>query len=150
MGKRATLEDWQKHRPGKVGEITPAPDVPACALLEKSRVNTPKEAMQALGRLKAGQMNKTEARYAAHLEMLKAAGEILWWAFEPANLRIGDNCFLKIDFMILRNTGALESHDVKGYFTDDALVKMRAAAEKFPWPIVSVQWVKGEWKYRHF
>ena len=29
---------------------------------------------QSLGRLKRGQMNKTEAEYAAHLELLKSAG----------------------------------------------------------------------------
>jgi len=34
--------------------------------------------MQALGRLKTGEMNKSEANYAKHLELRKQAGEILW------------------------------------------------------------------------
>ena len=35
----------------------------------------------ALGRLKAGNMNKTEAAYSKYLETLKHVGEILWFEF---------------------------------------------------------------------
>ncbi len=44
----------------------------------------------ALGRMKAGRMNKTEAAYAARLDELKAAGEILWHSFEGVTLRLAD------------------------------------------------------------
>ena len=40
-----------------------------------------------------GQMNKTEAAYAAHLELLKRAGEISDYAFEKYKLRLADNTF---------------------------------------------------------
>lgn len=36
----------------------------------------------ALGRLKAGQMNKTEAAYAMHLEARKNASELIWYSFK--------------------------------------------------------------------
>lgn len=39
-------------------------------------------ANRALGRLPAGVMNQTEARYAAYLETKKQAGEILAYYFE--------------------------------------------------------------------
>ncbi|HHU8883863.1 TPA: DUF1064 domain-containing protein, partial [Escherichia coli] len=49
--------------------------------------------MQALGRLKTGQMNKTESAYCQHLELRKRAGEIVWYRFEGIKLRLADNTF---------------------------------------------------------
>ena len=40
----------------------------------------------ALGRLKTGQMNKTEQAYADYLERQKQAGEILWYKFEGIDI----------------------------------------------------------------
>lgn len=105
---------------------------------------------QALGRLKSGTMNKLETKYAAYLEGLKAAGIIHWYSFEPANLRLGDKCFYRIDFMVLNGDNALEVHEVKGRWEDDALVKIKVAAEKFPFRFIAIQQVKGEWVVREF
>lgn len=44
--------------------------------------------IQALGRLKIGQMNKTESAYCQHLELRKRAGEIVWYRFEGIKLRL--------------------------------------------------------------
>ncbi|MEN4419207.1 DUF1064 domain-containing protein, partial [Enterobacter hormaechei subsp. xiangfangensis] len=41
-----------------------------------------KKQLQALGRLKTGQMNKTESAYCQHLELRKHAGEVAWYRFE--------------------------------------------------------------------
>jgi hypothetical protein len=49
--------------------------------------------IQALGRLKTGQMNKTESAYCQHLELRKRAGEIVWYRFEGIKLRLADNTF---------------------------------------------------------
>ena len=43
------------------------------------------KAHYALGRLKAGAMNKTEAGYGQHLELLKRCGEVLWYRFPPVS-----------------------------------------------------------------
>lgn len=40
------------------------------------RINGMERRMLALGRLKTGEMNKTEAAYAARLRALQAAGEV--------------------------------------------------------------------------
>jgi hypothetical protein len=56
-----------------------------------------KSAVLALGRLKTGQMNKTEEAYAAHLGLRKIAGEILRYKFEGIKLRLADNTFLTVD-----------------------------------------------------
>ncbi len=89
----------------------------------------------ALGRLKQGQMNKTEAAYAERLRALQMAGEILWHRFEGVKLRLADKTFLTVDFAVMRADGQLEMHDVKGskaIYTDDARVKMKVAAEMYP------------------
>lgn len=104
----------------------------------------------ALGRMKAGKMNKTESAYARYLEALKHVGEVLWYEFEPMNLRLADKCFYTVDFMVMVKSGQIECHEVKGYWTDDALVKIKAAAEKFPFRFISVRLVKGNWDVREF
>lgn len=106
--------------------------------------------MFALGRLKAGKMNKTEAAYAAVLEARKHAGDVLWWEFEPMNLRLADKCFYQVDFLVMVKGGQLECHEVKGYWTDDALVKIKTAAAKFPFRFIALRLVAGDWEIREF
>lgn len=90
---------------------------------------------QALGRLKPGERNRTEAAYELTLAARKHAGEILWYAFEAIKLRLADNCFVTVDFAVMRADGLLEMVDVKGspaVFQDDARVKLKVAAAQFP------------------
>lgn len=104
---------------------------------------------RALGRLKSGVMNKTEQRYADYLEGLKHAGEILFWKFEGVKLRLADNTSLTMDFMVLQKNCQLELHDVKGGFiTDDANVKMKVAADIYPFTFKVVQWKNKQWEIR--
>jgi hypothetical protein len=67
-----------------------------------------KKRMQALGRLKTGEMNKTEAAYFAHLQRLLFAGEIQWFKFEGVKLRLADNTFYTCDFAVLAADASLE------------------------------------------
>lgn len=80
-------------------------------------------------------MNKTEATYALHLDALKMAKEIHEWWFEKITLKLAPDTRLTVDFMIQKMDGTLELHDVKGslfIYQDDAKVKMKTAAEMFP------------------
>ena len=113
-------------------------------------VNLKNPSSFALGRLKAGKMNKTETAYSNLLELKKRTGDVLWYEFEPMNLRLANKCFYAIDFLVMLKNGQLECHEVKGFWTDDALVKIKAAAEKFPFRFISIMLVKGEWKIREF
>lgn len=91
--------------------------------------------MRALGRLKAGAMNKTEAAYAAYLDLLRSAGDVLWFRFEGLKFRLADNTFLTPDFVVMMADGQIELHDCKGakaIYMDDAKVKMKVAAEQYP------------------
>jgi len=99
-------------------------------------------------------MNRTEQRYALELDMFKAAGEVVAWGYERMKFRVGvDRCWYTPDFYVERTDGILEFVDVKGGggFEDDALVKIKAAAEQYPqflW--VAATYIKGQWRRRVF
>lgn len=86
----------------------------------------------ALGRLKAGERNKTEAAYEDHLRQLQIAGEVLWFKFEGLKYRLADSTFYTPDFAVMLADGQLEAHEVKGFWTDDARVKIKVAADMYP------------------
>lgn len=86
----------------------------------------------ALGRMKSGTMNATEAEYARELDVLKSAGDVVWYRFEGLKLRLADNTFYTPDFAVMLSNGELQCHEVKGFWTDDARVKIKVAAEMYP------------------
>jgi predicted nuclease of restriction endonuclease-like RecB superfamily len=93
----------------------------------------------ALGRLKPGQMNKTEAEYGKLLALRQQAGEVAWHLFEGVKLRLADNTFYTPDFAVMRADGQMEMHEVKGFWQDDARVKIKVAAERFPFRFLAVK-----------
>jgi hypothetical protein len=97
-----------------------------------------KAGLFALGRLKTGEMNGTEAAYAEHLAGQQRALEVLWFKFEGLKLRLADNTFYSPDFVVMTGAYALECHEVKGFWTDDARVKIKVAASIFPFRFVAV------------
>jgi hypothetical protein len=142
-GNKWTQEDIDKLPPGMVKDA-------GTTSKKKPVASSSLERMQALGRLKDGEMNKTERHYSEHLEQRKRLGEILWYQFEPMNLKLAPKCFYKVDYLVMTASGHLEVHEVKGYWTDDALVKIKVAAEKFPFRFIAVRLVKGGWEVREF
>lgn len=106
--------------------------------------------IRALGRLKPGQMNKTETAYAGELEKRRFLGEVLWWRFEGVKLRLADNTFLTIDFAVLLANGAFELHEVKGFWEEDARVKIKVAADQYPFRIIAVTKKGSGWETEEF
>ena len=97
------------------------------------------KAMYALGRLKVGTMNKTEAAYDQHLALLQHAGEIQWRKFEGLKLRLADNTFYTPDFAVMAADGVMELHEVKGFWQDDARAKIKIAADLYPFRFIAVK-----------
>lgn len=93
----------------------------------------------ALGRLKTGQMNKTEQSYADRLKLLQHAGEIAWFKFEGVKLRLADNTFYSPDFAVMLASGVMEMHEVKGFWQDDARAKIKIAADLYPFRFIAVK-----------
>ena len=102
-------------------------------------MSTAKNGRFALGRLKTGQQNSTEAAYGAELETQRALGVVAWYRFEGIKLRLADNTFYTPDFAVMLTDGSLECHEVKGYWQDDAKVKIKVAAEMYPLRFVAVR-----------
>lgn len=93
----------------------------------------------ALGRLKTGQMNKTEAAYCAFLDAERHAGRVLWFKFEGVKLRLADNTFYTPDFAVMASDGVLEMHEVKGFWQDDARAKIKIAADLYPFRFMAIK-----------
>ncbi len=104
----------------------------------------------ARGRMPAGTMNKTEAAFAAHLELQKHAGEVLWWKFEPLKLRLADTTFYTPDFAVLQSDGVLELCEIKGFWRDDARVKIKVAASLYPFRFIAVKKKGKGWEREDF
>lgn len=111
----------------------------------------------AKGVVPPSRMNATEQKYADVLEYKRRAGEIAWWAFEPIKLRLADNTFYTPDFLVMLPGGELECHEVKATWLikgkpmaawrDDARVKIKVAAESFPFRFIAVNPTKdGGWQ----
>jgi hypothetical protein len=93
----------------------------------------------ALGRLKTGVMNRTEAAYAAQLQQELHAGRILWWKFEGLKFRLADNTFYTPDFVVMTDAAVIELHEVKGYWIGDAKVKIKVASDQYPFRFVAIR-----------
>lgn len=72
-------------------------------------------------------LNKTEAAFLAKLRAEKWD----WIGIQSITLKLGDDCRYTPDFVTLRD-GSLVVWEVKGFFRDDAKVKIKAAARSFP------------------
>lgn len=117
-------------------------------------------------RKKPGEMNKNEARYSEHLTKLKHAGIIQWFQYEPLTLKIADSTTYKPDFVLMDSEGFIQCIEVKGGttktneagervskpFIHDAksLVKIKVAAEKFPFKFVVVWPNRDNWMSQEY
>lgn len=97
-----------------------------------------------------GTMNKLETQYAQHLELRKRAGEIVDYRFERMRLKLAGNTFYTPDFMVT-TLDRIEMHETKGFWEDDARVKIKVAADQFPeFLFVAVQWKQKTWVFEEF
>ena len=92
-------------------------------------------------------MNGWEERYSAKLDLALYAGAIRGWWFEATKFRLASRTWYLPDFLVEYTDGHLEAHEVKGFWRDDARVKVKVFAKEFPWLRVSC-WrrdSKGMW-----
>ncbi len=100
-------------------------------------------------------MNKLEARFAREvLRPQEIMGEIRDWCYEPFKFILSHALKGKRrgttytpDFLAISNKFTI--YEVKGHMEDDAAVKIKVAAELFPW----FEWIlvfrkRGEWIFQ--
>jgi hypothetical protein len=96
-------------------------------------------------RIPQPRMNKTEALFSVTALHGRSHG------FEEITLRLGDDCRYTPDFWAIGADDVLEFHEVKGFWRDDAKVKIRVAAEKFPqFRFFAWRHIKGTWQRETF
>jgi hypothetical protein len=131
LGGATSVPKSPARKPVRAADAPP----PVLAPIAAAPKPTGMQRMQAKGRLPKGEMNATETKYAGHLDELRLAGEVLWWKFEAITLTLAPKTTLTVDFSVMLADGSFEMHDVKGakaIYTDDAKVKMKVAAQMFP------------------
>lgn len=109
---------------------------------------------------KTGKMNRTEASFAAYLEVQRQTGALHSWEFEPFRLRLGDDWKTSYtpDFLVVLDTWEMVLVEVKGakrdkvtgrfkaYWQEGSTEKYKWARQRFPmfnWMAVR-PWGKGE------
>ena len=96
--------------------------------------------------------SKTEARYADLLKLRQACGEIERWWYEGLKLRLAKETFYTADFLVhIAGKTRLELHEVKGFWREDARIKIKVAAAHYPcFAFVACQYKHGSWSYEYF
>lgn len=93
--------------------------------------------------------NKLEAKFDRKLADEKHAGIIADYWFEEVKFRLAARTFYTPDFVVALPDWTTRVYEIKGsFFRDDARVKIKVAAEKYPhirW--VVARFIGGEWVY---
>ena len=79
-----------------------------------------------------GKMNKHEQMYADILDAMLRAGTICAYHFESVRFTLAPNTTYTPDFMVVYDD-RIELVEVKGWLQEDANVKFKAVADKFPY-----------------
>lgn len=99
---------------------------------------------------KAGSMNSYELAYSRYLEGLKHSGSVLWFEFEPMSLKLAPSTHYRPDFLVQLSDLTLEIHEVKGHWEEKARIKIKVAADKFPFRFIAITKEKGLWVREEF
>ena len=102
-------------------------------------------------------MNSTERKYCEMLSFRKAAGEIVDYVWEPFKLilvhgvkKARNEMSYKPDFLVVMKD-RFEVHEVKGFWQEDARLKIKMAADQFRWfKFVAVTLKGKKWVYEEF
>lgn len=92
--------------------------------------------------------NRLEYAYALYLDERKALGEIQDWYYHPLRLVLAERTTYEPDFLVIANGGFLELHETKGFWRDDARVKIKVAARQCPYfKFIAVEQKKKQWLF---
>lgn len=100
-------------------------------------------------------MNKTEKAFSQYLELLRKTGDIYWWEYEGMTLKLAFDTRYTPDFSVIirspsgilevEDTFELQFFETKGFMREDANVKLKVAATKFPFRFFLVHKVGSGW-----
>lgn len=89
-------------------------------------------------------LNPTERKYLNYLESVNYP----WLGIQNITLKLAHDCRYTPDFWTLETDGSLVAREVKGYFREDAKIKIKTAARLFPWiKFILAFDEKGSWRH---
>jgi len=90
-------------------------------------------------------LNKTERLFLHYLRAQTNAPV----GIQSLTFKLGDDCRYTPDFHVpWMPADGFTCYEVKGFWRDDARVKIKVAARMFPWAkFIAVQRIKGQWKF---
>lgn len=94
-----------------------------------------------------GYASDAEKRFATQLQVWTASGEIVWWAYEPLRLLLAKRTSYTPDFVAQKADGEVVIYEVKGFMREDAHVKLKLVADKFPFRVIVVREAKNGFRY---
>lgn len=80
-------------------------------------------------------MNGTERTRALELEAMRRSGQIAAWWYERWTFKLADDTRYTPDFVVQENDGTLRIEETKGFWRDDARVKVKVFAALYPFPV---------------
>lgn len=102
--------------------------------MEKTQSQTPRRWRRARAKTRPDGhfASKLEEQFALELERWKGLGIIRDWMYEPIKVKLAKRTYLTPDFLVQENDETLTFYETKGYMEEDANVKLKTAASKFP------------------
>ena len=156
MSLRFSEEDLAAYRQRQIEQtakkLPSLPDADDVARMRGKVVPTEDQEQRivAKGEIPKRDKNKTEAAYGNYLEALKRAGTVLWYEFEGIKLRLADNTYYTPDYAVIAADGVMDMHEVKGFWRDDARVKIKVAADIYPFRFLAIKKEKDGWEKEAF
>jgi hypothetical protein len=98
--------------------------------------------------LRRDEQDRSRARCRAG--SVEAVRQIAAWWYERFTFKLADDCRYTPDFVIQDLDGSLRAEETKGFWRDDAKVKVRVFATMFPIPIRALLLKKGVWTEEKF
>ena len=99
-------------------------------------------------------INGLEMKYARYLQARLMRGEILWWSFQGMTLKLATDTKYTPDFVVMLPDFSIELHETKGFWRDDAKVKIKVASELFPFKFIAITEKRkkdgGGWKFEEY
>ncbi len=133
----------QRNMAAARGEAVPRSEIDR--MLERAVAEEPKP--------RRGRMNKLETRFRDEvLQRPDGSGRYAWHDFEPMKFRLADGAWYTPDWMAMDDRGAVTAFEVKGFWREAARVRIKVAADKYPFRFVAVTKDRktGEWQYENF
>jgi len=132
------MKTAKQHNAEQCGEST------LTQVSQKAKGNRPTFSVTVIKSTDEEKLNKTEQAYLAYLRSLKPQ----WLGIQNITLKMADDTRYTPDFFAIDSLGVLHAREVKGFWRDDAKVKIKVAARQFPWIRFTVAVKDGNyWKH---